>query len=68
MEAAMKTCDDAVLLRPLYLMVSISPICLLLNTPLHTHTGARASKLSISTLLSVRRFTGLYIYSMLTVV
>lgn len=54
MEAGMKTCDDAVFLRPLYLMVGISPICLLMNTPLHSQTGVRTSKLGVTTLLSVR--------------
>ena len=52
----MKSCDDAILLRPLYAMVGISPICLLGNTPLHSQTGARNSKLSVATLLSVRAF------------
>ena len=56
MKAAMPSCDDAVFLRPLYLMVAISPICLLLNTPLHTQSGARTSKLGITTLLSVLPF------------
>ena len=54
MKAAMKSCDDAVFLKPLYLIVGISPICLLVNTPLHSQTAARTSRLGISTLLSVR--------------
>lgn len=56
MMAAMPACDDAVFLRPLYIMVAISPICLLLDTPLHAQTGARASKIGITALLSVRLF------------
>lgn len=56
MKAAMPSCDDAVFLRPLYLMVAILPICLLLDTPLHAQSGARASKIGITALLSVRTF------------
>ena len=56
LKAGMRSCDDAILLRPLYAMVGISPISLLVNTPLHSQTGARNSKLSVATLLSVRAF------------